>query len=79
MTPREASKAVKEELTRRGLPFTRVSARTVSFVDLARDSVVVVTVSGWKPNPVAAEILQFGRNHKICIDFKVIQPQEAPC
>ena len=46
MTPRQASKIIKEDLARRGIAFAKVSARTVGFVDLARDSKVFVSIEG---------------------------------
>lgn len=79
MTARQAAKIVKDELNRRGLGYTKVTGMTVGFTDLARASMICVTIYGWKPAPVANEILAFGRQNKISIDFVFAQPQEAPC
>jgi hypothetical protein len=47
----EAKKITREALDRLALPYTRLSARTVDFTDLARASAVFVTVHGWQPSP----------------------------
>ena len=78
MNAREASATVKAELTRRGLAFSKVTARTVSFVDLAREDGVVVKIHGWKPAPVANEILHFGRMNKIIVEFEILQGTLSP-
>lgn len=51
ITPHAAKKLIKAELDRLSLPYTKLSAKTVSFVDLARDSRLVVRVHGWQPRP----------------------------
>lgn len=48
ITAREASKLIKRELQAQGIPFTSVSAKTVSFSDLARGERIYVTVKGWE-------------------------------
>lgn len=82
MTARQAAAAVKAELKRRGLGYTKVTGMTVDFTDLARASLVSVTVYGWKPDPVAHEIVDFGRKNKFSVDFVVLQgaiAQEESC
>ena len=51
MTPHKAKKIIKDVLDANNLPYTKLTARTVSFQDLARDSALFVTVKGWKPSP----------------------------
>jgi len=51
MTPRQAKQLVRDRLEALGLQYSRLTARTVDFSDLARCSRVVVTVHGWQPNP----------------------------
>lgn len=43
----EAKRIIKAELVNRGLPFSKVSAKTVSFSDLARGESVFVSVKDW--------------------------------
>jgi radical SAM superfamily enzyme YgiQ (UPF0313 family) len=51
MTPNEAKKQVKGWLKDHGLPDYKLSAKTTDFTDLARASVVFVTVHDWHPHP----------------------------
>ena len=51
MTPREAKKIVASFLNQEGLPYTKLTAKTVSFSDLARRQCIFVKVWGWTPNP----------------------------
>ena len=50
LTPRSAKKLIKGELDKRLLPYTKLSARTISFEDLARGNCVFVKIHGWKPS-----------------------------
>lgn len=56
VTVGQAKKIVKSELERRDLPFTKLTARTIDFTDLARASCVFVKIHGWQPNPAFDEI-----------------------
>ena len=49
MTPHAAKKIIKQELERLKVPHTKLSAKTVSFADLARADCVFVKIHGWKP------------------------------
>lgn len=51
ITPRNAKKIIAAELNKCGLT-NRLTARTVSFSDLARCKVVFVEVHNWKPDRV---------------------------
>ena len=51
MTPTQAKKLIQAELVSRSLPFTKLTARTISFADLARAECIFVTIHGWRPNP----------------------------
>ena len=51
MTPYKAKQIIKSELGELGLPYTKLTARTVGFSDLARTSCIFVKVHGWKPGP----------------------------
>jgi hypothetical protein len=56
MTPSEAKRIIKSELEKRGLPFTRLSAKTIGFSDLAGGECIFVHVHGWQPNPIWGEL-----------------------
>jgi len=60
ITPNHARKLTKGWLDSKGFDY-RVSARTISFADLARDYAVFVTVHGWKPNKSWSELQKFAR------------------
>lgn len=51
MKPAEAKKLIKNKLDELGLSYTKLTARTVSFVDLTRESCIFVQVHGWRPDP----------------------------
>lgn len=51
ITTHQAKRVVREALERYGLGYTKLTARTVSFTDLARGEALVVTIHGWGPSP----------------------------
>lgn len=51
MTPAQAKRLIKAKLDELKLPYTKLTAKTVNFTDLARASCVFVKVYGWKPDP----------------------------
>lgn len=79
MTPREAAKLMSKELSRRGLPFNKISAKTVEFTDLARARAIFVKIHGWLPNPIAYEIKEFGRANGFNVDFCLLHPSKETC
>jgi len=68
VTPRFARKLIKKKLTSLGLS-NRVSARTVGFSDLARVSVVYVTIHNWRPNPIAGTLREYASSWGFYVDF----------
>ncbi len=54
-TTGQVRKTVRAILDRHGLS-NKISVRTVSFSDLARDRVMVVTIRRWTPSPKAKDI-----------------------
>lgn len=50
MTASEAKAATKKELDNMGVAFTKLTAKTLSFTDLARGSAVMVTIHGIDPD-----------------------------
>lgn len=59
----EAKRLVKQALTDRRLPFTKLTARTVEFTDLAHCRRIFVHVHGWQSNPQWEEIKAVAREH----------------
>jgi len=62
MTPAQAKKITKEALDCRGMAHTKITARTISFSDLARGSMVFVTVQGSQPSPCWNDVNFIARN-----------------
>jgi len=56
----EAKKLIEAELVNRGLPFTKLTGKTVSF---DHGSMVFIQVHGWEPNPAWAYIRTVAREH----------------
>lgn len=69
VTPASAKAAVRKMLQKYGYPSYRLSARTVSFQDLARANCVFVTIHGWQPDPDAADLTQEAREAGFRLDF----------
>lgn len=63
MEANQAKKIVKEWLERHGMSELKLTAKTVSFEDLARTSCVFITVKGWKPNPLWSELESLARSN----------------
>lgn len=51
MTPHKAKAIIRQKLRMLNLPPYYLTARTVSFSDLARGNKVWVAIHNWKPNP----------------------------
>lgn len=69
MTPAKAKKLIEDELKKLGLPYERITAKTISFQDLARDGKIFVKVHGWKPNPAGARLEQVARENGFKVDL----------
>ena len=50
------------------MPFTKLTARTVNFTDLARASCIFVKIHGWQPNPVWVELKRIAVAHGFHIE-----------
>ena len=76
MTPAQAKRIIKAELQLRELPFTKLTARTIDFSDLARgssilargSSIIFVCIHGWEPNPVFNELKTLAHVHGFCVE-----------
>lgn len=69
MSPSEAKKLVADRLRRLGIEYTRLSAKTIGFSDLARGDGLFVTIHGWKPNPAADEIKKMAKENGFFVQF----------
>jgi len=56
ITPSSAKKIIEQELRTRSLPFTKLTAKTVHFTDLAHASRNLCEDPRWHPNPVWSEL-----------------------
>ena len=63
-----AKKIIQKELDKRGLSYTRLTARTISFTDLARTSVVFVKIHGWESNPAWSKLQAVARQNGFRIE-----------
>jgi len=61
ITTHHARKTTQEWLRKNKFD-DKVTARTVSFADLARDEAVFVEVKNWKPNPRWSELKSLARS-----------------
>jgi hypothetical protein len=43
------------------IPFTKLTAKTVDFTDLAREKVIFVKIHGWEPCPALIGIKQLAK------------------
>lgn len=68
MTPNRAKALLKSELDRLGLPYTKLTAKTVNFLDLARADAILVRIVGWQPNPCFDDIKKFGKEHGFIVE-----------
>ena len=62
MTTTKAKKIIKSKLNEWGLDY-KLTAKTISFADLARGSSIFVTVHGWKPNEKWNELEKLARDN----------------
>lgn len=70
LSARVCAQLVRDELRSLGITAT-VRARTVSFMDLARDSKVFVTVTPWvKDERIRAMLGDIAKCHRFCLNFE---------
>ena len=63
ITVRQAKKLLESFMNERGLPFTKLTGRTVSFQDLARGSGIFITVHGWIRSPEWSKVKEFAKDN----------------
>jgi len=56
MNTRKAKQIIADKLAELNIPYTKLTAKTVGFSDLARSSCIFVKIHGWKPNPAFSEL-----------------------
>ena len=64
----EAKATIQQALRNLGLPPLKLTARTVSFQDLARADCIVVKLHGWAPNPAFNTLQQVARAHGLIVE-----------
>lgn len=67
MTNNEAKKIIANKLNELGLPAYKLTAKTVSFADLARDSKLFVKINGWKPSPLWEDLQKTAKENGFMI------------
>lgn len=64
----EAKRIIKNELDRLNLPYDKITAQTISFSDLARDSCIFVSIHGWQPNPKWSDIKKLAKDNGFVVE-----------
>ena len=59
ITTNKAKKEIKEFLDNNNLQYDKLTARTISFSDLARGSCIFVKIHGWKPHELWGNMKMF--------------------
>lgn len=67
MTPTKAKKIMREFLDKQGLPYEKLTARTVNFSDLARCQRVFVYIHGWQPSPRWSDVKEYAALNGFCV------------
>jgi hypothetical protein len=70
ITTHQAKKIIKEALDQEGLPYIKLTARTVDFTDLARVRYIFVRVHGWEPNPAGSVLKQLAVDNGFRVEFR---------
>jgi len=73
LTPSKAKKIIAEALFENGLGAHKLTAKTVSFIDLARDKCIFVTVHDWQPDPLAHVLEKIAFRYDFCVQFEFEQ------
>lgn len=64
----QAKTIIRDELCKRNLPYTKLTARRVSFMDLARCGRVFVQVHGWQSGPAWSELETIAKQNGFYIE-----------
>lgn len=64
MTPQRAKTLLRKFLEDENIGYWRLTAKTVSFMDLARDGKIFVKIYGWTPDAANyAAVREFAKEH----------------
>ena len=69
VTIQSAKKIIMNELKTMGLE-NKIKGKLVSFMDLARDSRIIITIFEWKPDLRAVEIEKVARINGFSVQFE---------
>lgn len=67
MTVAKAKQIIRNELDKMGLSY-KLKGSTTSFQDLARDSSIVITIVGWKPDPRFKDLKKIAHENGFILD-----------
>jgi hypothetical protein len=68
IAPHRAKVIVKQFLDDQQLPYTKLTARTIGFSDIARTNCLFVKIHGWQPNPLFDDIRQIAKDHSFRVE-----------
>ena len=68
MSPYQAKRIIADKLDELGLPNYKLTARTVSFSDFARDSEIFVRIVGWEPDNQWTQLKKIAKDNGFCIE-----------
>jgi hypothetical protein len=69
MNTQTAKKIMRDYLDSNAIPYTKLSAKTVGFSDLARTNCIFVKIRGWEPNPIAADVQRCAVSNGFRVEF----------
>ena len=69
MPPQQAKRIIQNALDELRLPYTKLTAKTISFIDLARDKCIFVRIHGWQPNPAWKTLKQLAHKNGFRIEI----------
>jgi hypothetical protein len=67
ITGHKAKKIISDKLAILGLPQYKLTAKTIDFTDLARESQLFVKINGWKPSPLWNDLKKVAKENGFMI------------
>ena len=68
----QAKKIIRQNLVDLNLPYDKLTAKTISFSDLARGSCIFVKIHGWQPNPKAEILRNIAIENGFRVEFSIV-------
>ena len=68
MNTQEAKQIIKTTLHDLNLPDYKLTAKTIDFTNLARDSQIFVKIHNWQPSPLWANLKEMASKNGFCIE-----------